>query len=175
MVNNKQYETFELVNKETGEVLSSTKVEVKEGKAATAPSAPIVEGYKFAGWDKTFDNVTSDLIVTAKYEKVGGCGNSASILFTSLMLLGFVILAIIGNILVYKLHLGTENCQPGDNLSMFYISPYYPTQLPLLGAVQSFSYPLFVLCYLILFNSFSLIVFYSSKLMRKISLKLSKK
>lgn len=105
-----------------------------------------------------------------------GYGKNIKELFIpSLMLLGFVILAIIGNILVYKLHLGTENCQPGDNLSMFYISPYYPTQLPLLGAIQSFSYPLFVLCYLILFNSFSLIVFYVSKLIRKISLKLSKK
>ena len=105
-----------------------------------------------------------------------GYGKNIKELFiSSLMLLGFVILAIIGNILVYKLHLGTENCQPGDNLSMFYISPYYPTQLPLLGVIQEFSYPLFVLCYLILFNSFSLIVFYSSKLIRKISLKLSKK
>ena len=105
-----------------------------------------------------------------------GYGKNIKELFIpSLMLLGFVILAIIGNILVYKLHLGTENCQPGDNLSMFYISPYYPTQLPLLGAIQTFSYPLFVLCYLILFNSFSLIVFYVSKLIRKISLKLNKK
>ena len=73
-----------------GNVISE--VEVKEGKAATAPSAPTVEGYKFAGWDKTFDNVTSDLIVTAKYEKVVGCGNSASILFTSLMLLGLCLI-----------------------------------------------------------------------------------
>ena len=105
-----------------------------------------------------------------------GYGKNIKELFIpSLMLLGFVILAIIGNILVYKLHLGTENCQPGDNLSMFYISPYYPTQLPLLGVIQEFSYPLFVICYLILFNSFSLIVFYVSKLIRKISLKLSKK
>lgn len=87
----------------------------------------------------------------------------------ALMLLGFVILAIIGNILVYKLHLGTPNCQPGDNLSMFYISPYYPTQLPLLGAIQNISYPLFVLCYLILFNSFSLIVWAIAKGVRKLT------
>ena len=87
----------------------------------------------------------------------------------ALMLVGFVILAIIGNILVYKLHLGTPNCQPGDNLSMFYISPYYPTQLPLLGAIQNISYPLFVLCYLILFNSFSLIVWAIAKGVRKLT------
>jgi hypothetical protein len=41
---------------------------------------------------------------------------------------------------------------------MFYISPYYITELPLLGAVQEISYPLFVLCYLFFFNGFALIV-----------------
>lgn len=84
----------------------------------------------------------------------------------SLMLLGFIVVAIIGNILVYNLHLNTPNCQPGDNLSMFFISPYYPTQLPLLGAVQEISYPLFVLCYIALFNLFSLMVWGIAKLVR---------
>ena len=82
------------------------------------------------------------------------------------MFLGFVCLAIIGNILVYKLHLGTEACQPGDNLSMFYLSPYYPTQFPLLGAVQEFSYPVFVLSYIAIFTCFSLIVWGTAKLCR---------
>jgi len=41
--------------------------EVEYGKAATAPNAPLVEGYHFTGWDKTFDNVTSDLTVKALY------------------------------------------------------------------------------------------------------------
>ena len=67
-------------------------VTVEEGKAATAPTAPAVEGFEFTGWDKAFDNVTSDLVVTAKYEEKGGCGNSASILFTSLLLLGLVLI-----------------------------------------------------------------------------------
>ena len=84
----------------------------------------------------------------------------------ALMLLGFVALAIVGNILVYHLHLNTPACQPGDNLSMFYISPYYPTQLPLLGVVQEFSYPLFVVCYLLFFNGFSMIVWGVTKLIR---------
>ena len=112
----------------------------------------------------------SVLVIMGVYLIVSrGYGNKIKELFIpSLMLLGFVILAIIRNILVYKLHLGTPNCQPGDNLSMFYISPYYPTQLPLLGIVQQFSYPLFVLCYLILFNSFSLIVWVISKGIRKL-------
>jgi uncharacterized membrane protein YwaF len=97
-----------------------------------------------------------------------GYGKSIKEMFSPwLMFLGFIILAIIGNILVYKLHLDTPNCQPGDNLSMFYISPYYPTQLPLLGVVQEFSYPLFVVCYILFFSSFSLIVWGAAKLIRK--------
>jgi hypothetical protein len=74
------------------------------------------------------------------------------------MYIGCIILALIGNVLVYKLHLGTDACQPGDNLSMFYLSPYYPTQFPLLGAVQEFSYPLFVMIYVIIFTALSLLV-----------------
>lgn len=41
---------------------------VLEGGSATAPDAPDVEGYTFTGWDKEFDNVTSNLTVKAKYE-----------------------------------------------------------------------------------------------------------
>lgn len=37
------------------------------GAFATAPESPTREGYKFAGWDKDFSNVTTDLIVTAQY------------------------------------------------------------------------------------------------------------
>ena len=40
---------------------------VEEGNAATAPTAPEVEGYHFTGWDKTFDNIASDLTVKAQY------------------------------------------------------------------------------------------------------------
>lgn len=101
--------------------------------------------------------------------------NIREMLTPSAIFLGFVALAIIGNVLVYKLHLGTPACQPGDNLSMFYISPYYPTQLPLLGAVQNVSYPLFVLCYILLFNGFSLIVWGITRLVRLIGDKCGKK
>ena len=86
----------------------------------------------------------------------------------AIMLLCFIALAIVGNILVYPLHLNTPACHEGDNLSMFYISPYYPTQLPLLGAVQEISYPLFVVCYLLFFNSFSMIVWGVTKLVRRL-------
>jgi uncharacterized repeat protein (TIGR02543 family) len=40
---------------------------VEHGKAATAPEDPEREGYIFNGWDTEFDNITSDLVVTATY------------------------------------------------------------------------------------------------------------
>ena len=42
---------------------------VSEGKSATAPEVTPKEGYKFIGWDKPFDNITSDLIVNAIWER----------------------------------------------------------------------------------------------------------
>lgn len=42
---------------------------VKHGSAATAPNVFDTPTAKFVGWDKSFDNVTSDLIVNAKLEK----------------------------------------------------------------------------------------------------------
>ena len=51
-----------------GSVIASVKVE--EGKSAVKPDDPIREGYTFIGWDKSFDNVTSDLTVTALYEEI---------------------------------------------------------------------------------------------------------
>ena len=45
----------------------STEV-VLSGEAATSPTEPSREGYTFVGWDKDYGNVTSDMVVQAKYE-----------------------------------------------------------------------------------------------------------
>ena len=41
---------------------------VNHGSSATAPSDPNRDGYNFIGWDKAFNNVISDLTITAQYE-----------------------------------------------------------------------------------------------------------
>ncbi|MBQ8292412.1 MAG: metallophosphoesterase [Bacilli bacterium] len=75
---------------------------VKEGEDATAPTAPSVEGYNFVGWDKEFDDVEEDLVITALYEEIKveapakeGCKKELLTLTTSLIAcisLAFIIL-----------------------------------------------------------------------------------
>ena len=50
-----------------GETTLKTEM-VKHGSAATPPNVFDTPTEKFVGWDKPFDNVTSDLIVNAKFE-----------------------------------------------------------------------------------------------------------
>lgn len=50
-----------------GETTLKTEM-VKHGSAATQPNVYDTATKKFVGWDKPFDNVTSDLIVNAKFE-----------------------------------------------------------------------------------------------------------
>ena len=45
---------------------------VDTGTSAQAPEAPEYEGYRFTGWSESFDNVTSDITVKARYEKTIG-------------------------------------------------------------------------------------------------------
>lgn len=60
--------------------------EVEEGNSAVAPEEPKREGYKFTGWDNSFENITEDLVVTAQYTKLddsddnnnGNSGNNNS-------------------------------------------------------------------------------------------------
>lgn len=43
--------------------------QVNKGENAMPPANPSRDGYVFTGWDKSFTNVQSDLVVTAQYEK----------------------------------------------------------------------------------------------------------
>ena len=56
--------TFKGMN---GENLSTQRVE--KGENASYPSAPLVQGYEFTGWDKDARNVQGNLVVTAMYKK----------------------------------------------------------------------------------------------------------
>ncbi len=47
-------------------VLSEQTINYSE--SAVAPTNPSREGYKFIGWDNSFDNVKEELVITAKYE-----------------------------------------------------------------------------------------------------------
>ncbi len=53
---------------EDNNLLKETKV--RDGRAAASPLAPEKVGYKFSGWSKCIENVTSDLEVTAMYDLV---------------------------------------------------------------------------------------------------------
>lgn len=43
---------------------------VKAGESVNAPTAPEKEGYRFKGWDKSFNVINNDLIINAIYEEI---------------------------------------------------------------------------------------------------------
>lgn len=51
------------------------------GDDASAPTPPARPHYRFVGWDKTFDDVTGDLIVTALYREDAKCDYNSAIYF----------------------------------------------------------------------------------------------
>ena len=68
--------TFKGMN---GESLSTQRVE--KGENASYPSAPLVQGYEFTGWDKDARNVQANITITAQYKKkaqTGGNSGSSS-------------------------------------------------------------------------------------------------
>ena len=68
--------TFKGMN---GENLSTQNVE--KGENASYPSAPLVQGYEFTGWDKDARNVQGNITITAQYKKkaqTGGNSGSSS-------------------------------------------------------------------------------------------------
>ena len=56
-----------VVDASRGTATGTLSQQVESGKSATAPTVTANEGWEFTGWDKAFDNVTSDLTVTAKF------------------------------------------------------------------------------------------------------------
>ena len=61
------YHTVKFYDHENN-LLKETKV--RSGRAAASPIAPEREGYEFAGWSESIENVTSDMEVTATYDLV---------------------------------------------------------------------------------------------------------
>ena len=58
-----------------GENLSTQRVE--KGENASYPSAPLVQGYEFTGWDKDARNVQGNITITAQYKKKAQTGGSS--------------------------------------------------------------------------------------------------
>ena len=51
-----------------GKIIKEEKV--NENESAVAPSHPTREGFEFIGWDKTFNYVTQDMVITAQYKEI---------------------------------------------------------------------------------------------------------
>lgn len=64
--------TFKGMN---GENLSTQRVE--KGENASYPSAPLVQGYEFTGWDKDARNVQGNITITAQYKKKAQTGGNS--------------------------------------------------------------------------------------------------
>ena len=60
--------TVTFVGKDGQELKKET---VKKGESATAPEAPVVDGFTFSGWSGSFENVTADVTITAQYTEHG--------------------------------------------------------------------------------------------------------
>ncbi len=61
-----------------GTVLSTQTVNA--GESATAPEAPDYENFIFLGWDNAFENVTSDINVTAQYKALSDNASTMNVL-----------------------------------------------------------------------------------------------
>jgi hypothetical protein len=52
----------------SGRILQSTNL--AKNAAAVPPASPSLVGYSFTGWNRTFNNVTSDMTISALYERL---------------------------------------------------------------------------------------------------------
>lgn len=60
-----------------GNIISSDNVD--HGDSATAPTPPDIPHWEFVEWDKEYDNITGDLIVTAIYKELPRCQYDSNI------------------------------------------------------------------------------------------------
>ena len=60
-------EAIHIVQENMG-IAGATAEEVEDGESATPPDEPSREGYIFTGWDKSYENITSDLVIKAQYK-----------------------------------------------------------------------------------------------------------
>ncbi len=51
-----------------GDIINTQDIEIN--KSATNPQVPQLAGYEFTGWDKEFNNITADTVVTALFKKI---------------------------------------------------------------------------------------------------------
>lgn len=51
-----------------GDIINTQDIEIN--KSATTPQVPQLAGYEFTGWDKEFNNITADTVVTALFKKI---------------------------------------------------------------------------------------------------------
>ncbi len=59
-------ETYTVTFRNKDGITLSTQT-INVGRGATAPEATVYERFWFTGWDKAFDNITEDTVVTARY------------------------------------------------------------------------------------------------------------
>ena len=59
-----------VVDAEKGTATGEFSQSVQSGKGAVAPTVTAKDGWVFAGWDKSFESVTADMTVTAKFSAV---------------------------------------------------------------------------------------------------------
>ena len=59
-----------VVDAAKGTTTGALSQQVESGKGAVAPTVKAKDGWDFTGWDKTFNKVTTDLTVTAKFSAV---------------------------------------------------------------------------------------------------------
>ncbi len=51
-----------------GDIINTQDIEIN--KSATTPQVPQLAGYEFTGWDKEFNNIIADTVITAVFKKI---------------------------------------------------------------------------------------------------------